>query len=233
MSKGDIVSSPSGEMIVLIDVGQRVLLDNPVVRVWDVALDPSEIQPWHLHHNPYVVLSLEASPGRMDWLDGSESRYLDEYVGGAVYRPTSPVHRLTNIGDAHYRNHLVEFKDLGEKRDHAVDIGPGERSVPGARPPGGPEADGRERVIDAPHVRVWEVLVPAQGSTRLELTDLPHLTVPFVAPDLEKDPAAGVAFHAAGEVELFNPTDVAARYFVVELTYIARLESIVADQEKA
>jgi hypothetical protein len=44
----------------------------------------------------------------MDWLDGSEPRFLDEYVGGSVCRPVSPVHRLTNIGEAHYRNRLIE-----------------------------------------------------------------------------------------------------------------------------
>jgi hypothetical protein len=57
--RGDIVISPSGEEIVLVDVGQVVLYDDPLVRVWEVALEPGETHSWHLHHNPYVVLSVE------------------------------------------------------------------------------------------------------------------------------------------------------------------------------
>src|SRR5689334_6373533 len=101
--KGQIVHSPDGEEIVLADIGLVELFDNPVVRVWDVSLQPGETHPWHLHHNPYVVLSISGSECRMDWLDGSAPRFLNEYRGGAVYRPLSPVHRLTNIGDRFYQ----------------------------------------------------------------------------------------------------------------------------------
>ena len=116
MTAGQVVTSPQGEEIVLVDVGQTVLLDNDAVRVWEVDLEPNGRQPWHLHHNPYIVLCLNTSAGRMDWLDGSPPRFIREYVGGAVMRPTSPVHRLTNIGESRYRNRLIEMKDLGEER---------------------------------------------------------------------------------------------------------------------
>jgi len=168
MARGDVVFSPEGERIELVDIGHEVLLDNDTVRVWEIRLAPGEVQPWHLHHNPYLVLTLRASSGRMDWLDGSPPRFLDTGVGGAVYRQMTPVHRLTNIGDAPYRNRLVEFKDLGEKRAHPVDIGAGARGVPGERPPGGPEPDGRERVLDHPHIGVWDFVVPAAGSVSLK-----------------------------------------------------------------
>ncbi|MGW6934172.1 hypothetical protein ACWGE0_29230 [Lentzea sp. NPDC054927] len=120
--RGDVVVSPSGEEIVLVDVGQRVLYDDPVVRVWEVRLEPGETHQWHLHHNPYVVLSIDGSEGRMDWLDGSEPRFISERRGGSVYRPVSPVHRLTNIGTSFYRNRLVELKDLGENVPEPLDI---------------------------------------------------------------------------------------------------------------
>ena len=127
--RGDVVLSPSGEKIVLADVGSRVLHDDPVVRVWEVTLEPGETHPWHLHHNPYVVLSIDGSQGRMDWLDGSEPRFISEHRGGWVYRPVSPVHRLTNIGTTFYRNRLVELKDLGENLDEPLDIRPDDVSV--------------------------------------------------------------------------------------------------------
>lgn len=215
MSSGAVVFSPEGERIVLADVGQVVLLDNPVVRVWEVSLAPGEVQPWHLHHNPYVVLNVEASPGRMDWLDGSEPRYLDEYRGGAVLRPTSPVHRLTNIGGEHYRNRLIELKDLGEHRgsEGPSDIGRGDRSVAGQRP-GPAEVDGRKPVLLHTHVRVWD----AEPATRLELSQLPHVLVPLDARVVDADPAGGVRFHPGGPLRL----PVAwAPYLVVELSYLA------------
>ncbi|MDT7784010.1 MAG: beta-alanine degradation protein BauB [Pseudonocardiales bacterium] len=121
--------SPSGEEIVLVDVGQRVLYDDPVTRVWEVQLEPGETHPWHLHHNPYVVLSIDGSEGRMDWLDGSEPRFISEHRGGWVYRPVSPVHRLTNIGKSFYRNRLVELKDLGEHQSAPLGIHPDDVSV--------------------------------------------------------------------------------------------------------
>lgn len=225
MSKGDVVIAPDGEKVVLVDVGQEVLLDNDVVRVWDVALAPGEVQPWHLHHNPYLVLSLEAAPGRMDWLDGSEPRYLNEYRGGAVLRPTSPVHRLTNIGETHYRNRLVEFKDLGEHRGldrPAADIGAGDRSVAGERP-SPPEADGRNPVMSNRYVGVWEVTVPAGTSCVLELGDLPRVVAPIDAPPLGEDPAGGVRYHGGGPLRLANDSDREAEYFIAELRYLADL----------
>ena len=201
--KGQIVHSPAGERIVLDDVGQTVLLDNPAVRVWDVSLRPGETHPWHLHHNPYVVLSLEGSEARMDWLDGSEPRFLNEYRGGSVYRPLSPVHRLTNIGDRFYRNRLVELKDLGENLPVPADIGAGDRSVPGQRP-GPATADGRLPVILHRDVKVWTT--DGDGG-ELDLADLPHVVAGF---------DGDVSYHPGG------PLKVDGAVFVLELSYLAR-----------
>jgi len=152
MTAGQIVHSPSGERIVLGEIGQTVLLDTPRVRVWEVALAPGETQPWHLHHNPYLVLNLESSPCHMDWLNGDPPRFLEEKPGGVVFRPPSPVHMLTNDGDRMYRNRLVELKDLGEEA--GGDVTPG---VPAAPLPGLP------LVFDSDEVRVYAVdLTPGE-----------------------------------------------------------------------
>ncbi|MBM2613942.1 hypothetical protein JIG36_00035 [Actinoplanes sp. LDG1-06] len=205
--KGQVVHSPAGDAVVLDDVGQTVLLDNDVVRVWDVALRAGENHPWHLHHNPYVVLSISGSEARMDWLDGSEPRFLNEYRGGSVYRPLSPVHRLTNIGERFYQNRLVELKDLGENLPEPVDIGVGDRSVEGERP-GPATADGRLPVILHPHASVWTVAVEEGDARKLDLGDRPH-----VIAELERD--GGVAFHPGGPVTLTGPGE----WFVLELSY--------------
>ncbi|MFF0339622.1 hypothetical protein [Kribbella sp. NPDC004875] len=115
MTAGTTATAPDGTEVVLGEIGTRVLLKNSRVRVWEVSLRPGEAQGWHLHHNPYVVLCLSTSPCHMDWLDGSPARHLSETVGGSVYRPVSPVHMLTNDGDALYLNRLIEVLDLGEE----------------------------------------------------------------------------------------------------------------------
>ncbi|WBQ05938.1 hypothetical protein [Kribbella sp. CA-293567] len=115
MTAGTTVQAPDGTEVVLGEIGTRVLLKNSRVRVWEVSLAPGEAQGWHLHHNPYVVLCLATSPCHMDWLDGSPARQLSETIGGSVYRPVSPVHMLTNDGDAPYLNRLIELLDLGEE----------------------------------------------------------------------------------------------------------------------
>nr|WP_296073397.1 hypothetical protein [uncultured Actinoplanes sp.] len=209
--KGQIVHSPEGEQIVLADIGMVELLDNPVVRIWDVSLEPGQTHPWHLHHNPYVVLSMHGSEGRMDWLDGSKPRFLNEYHGGAVYRPLSPVHRLTNIGDRFYQNRLVELKDLGENLDSPADIGEGARSIQG-QPPGPQLADGRMPVIAHPHVNVWILAVPAGSARTLELRSVPHVIADAGEP-------GDVAFHPGGPVTLRNSGAGPREWFVVELAY--------------
>ena len=222
--KGQIVRSPAGDEIVLADIGLVELLDNPAVRVWDVSLRPGETHPWHLHHNPYVVLSLRGSPGRMEWLDGSEPRLLHEYRGGAVYRPVSPVHRLTNIGDRFYRNRLVELKDLGEHRPRPVDVGPGARSVEGEHP--GPRLpDGRLPVLAHPHVSVWTVTLAAGAERVLDLAGRPHVLADLAAPD---DGTGGVSFHPGGPLRLSNRTAADREWSVLDLTYLADLPAVLA-----
>ena len=205
--KGQVVHSPAGVRVVLDEVGQTVLLDIEAVRIWDVSLRAGATHPWHLHHNPYVVLSISGSEARMDWLDGSEPRFLHEYRGGSVYRPLSPVHRLTNIGSRFYQNRLVEIKDLGENRPEPLDIGPGDRSVEGQRP-GPATEDGRLPVIAHPHVAVWTVDDGGDEARKLDLSDRPH-----VLAELARDGA--VAYHHGGPLTLTGPGE----WFVLELTY--------------
>ena len=123
MTAGQIVTSPSGERIVLDEVGHTVLFENARVRVWEVVLEPGESQPWHLHHHPYLVLNLASSPCHMDWLNGDPPRHIEEVEGGVVHRLPSPVHMLTNDGDRTYRSRLVELKDLEKAHAHVVEPG--------------------------------------------------------------------------------------------------------------
>ncbi|GAA1649616.1 cupin domain-containing protein [Georgenia ruanii] len=217
-----VVTAPDGTEITLVGVGTSVILDTPVVRVWDVVLPPGGTHPWHQHHNPYVVLSVAGSSGRMDWLDGTEPRHVSEYSGGAVFRPVSPIHRLTNTGGTRYRNRLLELKDLGENRAEGVlDVGAGARSVEGAVPGLPRPADGRVPVIGTDYVRVWTATVPTRTRLALELDDVGHVVAELDA-DLEDDAlAASVAYHEGGTCKLDNETDHDRTFFVVALDYLA------------
>lgn len=222
--KGDIVEAPDGSKVELVDIGQVNVFENERVRVWDVALAPDEIHQWHLHLNPYVVLSVEGSTGRMDWLDGREPRHIEEYTGGAVFRPTSPVHRLTNTGTVNYRNRLVELKDLGENRDEIVDVGAGARSVQGVIPPElATPSDGRVPVMAAGYASVWTIELAPGSEQRLDLSNLPHV---FARYDTSEGLGAslGVSYHDGGSATLTNPSSTAQNLFVVELTYLADSE---------
>ncbi|MCF3142243.1 hypothetical protein [Streptomyces platensis] len=210
MTAGQMVTSPSGEEVVLGEIGQTVLLDNARVRVWEVVLEPGEFQPWHLHHNPYLVLNLESSPCHMDWLNGDPPRHIEETVGGVIFRLPSPVHMLTNDGDKPYRNRLIELKDLGEE---AV----------GDPPAGSPDSvatvSGLPVVFDTDEVRAYDVdLRPGEQLT------LPADRPAFVRITMSGSlPDGDVAYHPAGQPQLLTNTS-AAHYLgrLIELKYLGK-----------
>lgn len=113
MARGDKVRLEQGTTVILGDVGQEILLENDYTRVWEIVLGPGESQPWHLHHNPYLVIAIEAADNRITYGDGTY-RDVHESVGRTISMDPSPVHMLTNIGSTRYVSRLIEFKDQGE-----------------------------------------------------------------------------------------------------------------------
>lgn len=113
MTNGDICTLPDGSEVILGDVGQEIILENEHTRVWHISLEPGESQPWHLHHNPYLVVAIEAADNRITYLDGT-FRDVHEHVGRTIEMLPSPVHMLTNVGGTRYVSRLIEFKDQGE-----------------------------------------------------------------------------------------------------------------------
>lgn len=218
--KGDVVTTADGTQVTLVDVGVRRIFESEVVRVWDVVLDAGGHHPWHLHHNPYIVLSVAGSTGRMDWIDGRESRHIKEYSGGAVLRPVSPVHCLTNTGDTRYRNRLIELLDLGEKRAegplHVEDL----RSIEGKpstvteRP-----APEWEPVIGNELITVWTVSLRPGERTSADLGR--YAVVAELDADLEETALdASVGDVESGAVHLINDGDGDRTWFVAALSYV-------------
>lgn len=90
-------------------IGTRLMVANDLVNIWEVALAPGELQPWHRHSYPYVVVVLE----------DSRSQITDQYGkihtpgsgrGTVVFDPGGAVHKLQNLGDARLLDRLIEFK---------------------------------------------------------------------------------------------------------------------------
>lgn len=214
MTAGMTVEAPDGTKVVLGEIGTRVVFENSRVRVWEVALDPGQAQPWHLHHNPYVVLCLSTSPCHMDWLDGSPARQLSETVGGSVYRPVSPVHMLTNDGDAPYRNRLIEVLDLGEEASGKPQLrASGDGSFAESVVPA-------KVVLEEDDVRVRHVIPEPDASYTWTTGATPSLVIDL---DLSTEAPAGVQYVEPGESYTLpaKPTRTSG-YNVVELLYYGR-----------
>jgi 3-(3-hydroxy-phenyl)propionate hydroxylase len=96
------------------DIGTSVVFENEHVRVWEVRLEPGQTQTWHKHEHPYLIVGVEGADNRMDFLDGSEPRHMQETPGRVVFRDAGKVHMLTNEGSTRYVNRLIELKMFDE-----------------------------------------------------------------------------------------------------------------------
>ncbi|WP_434739562.1 hypothetical protein [Micromonospora sp. SH-82] len=213
MTAGTTVHSPDGTPVVLGEIGQRVLLANSRVRVWEVDLAPGETQPWHLHHNPYVVLCVQSSDCRMDWLDGSPPRFITEQVGNAIYRPVSPVHMLTNHGDRRYRNRLIEVLDLGEEASgEALEQWSGTPTVPATA----------VTVLDLDEVTVRRLTAEPGVEHTWQAGTVPAVVVPLEGgPGVDSTPDGGVRYLNPGETyAVRNPGETPYEVQIVELRHL-------------
>lgn len=91
-------------------IGDEVIFENDVVRVWALHLPAGEIQDWHQHHLPYLVVPIVPSDQNvMVFADGRE-RETVETPGDALWREAGAPHKLENRGTIDYHNVLIEFK---------------------------------------------------------------------------------------------------------------------------
>lgn len=94
------------------DVGQRIVLENDYVRIWDLQLQPGETIDFHIHHHPYVVVSLGGGDNEIETIFG-DKRSTQEPLGATVFIDgLRPVHKLTNRADVPYVNRLIELKHI-------------------------------------------------------------------------------------------------------------------------
>ncbi|MGE3148147.1 MAG: hypothetical protein AB7K04_03680 [Pseudorhodoplanes sp.] len=93
-------------------VGDRIVLENEHVRVWEVSLQPGETIDFHIHYHPYIVISLGGGENEVETIFGSKFP-TDEPLGATVFiDQMRPVHRLTNRSKVPYLSRLVELKHI-------------------------------------------------------------------------------------------------------------------------
>jgi hypothetical protein len=98
--------------IALGEVGQRIVLENEHVRIWEIRLAPGETHDFHIHRHPYIVLSLGGGENEVETVFGATFR-TDEPAGSTVFiDQLRPVHRLTNKASVPYLSRLIELKHI-------------------------------------------------------------------------------------------------------------------------
>ena len=98
--------------IKLREIGDRVLLENELIRVWEVKLEPGETLGFHIHYHPYLVLSLSGGANEIETISG-RTIATDEPAGCQVFiNEMREVHRLTNRSNVTYLSRLIEIKSV-------------------------------------------------------------------------------------------------------------------------
>jgi len=107
-------SQPSSDLA-LGPIGNRIIFENDLVRVWELAVEPGKSKGLHRHDLPYVIVPMTEGDIEIVSVDGKSYRPHDR-IGEAVWRDAGEVHDLHNRGNATYRNVLVEIKTQTKSR---------------------------------------------------------------------------------------------------------------------
>ena len=96
--------------VTLGEVGQRIVLENEHVRIWEINLDPGQTIDFHIHYHPYIVVSLGGGENEIETIFGQKIT-TSEPLGSFVFmNEMRPVHRLTNKANVTYLSRLIELK---------------------------------------------------------------------------------------------------------------------------
>ena len=95
------------------EVGQKILLENELIRVWEVRLEPGQTIDFHIHDHPYLVVSLGGGENEIETIFG-EKIPTQEPLGSFVFiNEMRAVHRLTNKSQRHLS--LAPDRDQGSE----------------------------------------------------------------------------------------------------------------------
>ena len=93
-------------------IGQRIVLENEHVRIWEINLDPGETIDFHIHYHPYVVISLGGGENEIETVFGDRIKTVEELGSTVFINEMRAVHRLTNRARIRYLSRLIELKNV-------------------------------------------------------------------------------------------------------------------------
>jgi mannose-6-phosphate isomerase-like protein (cupin superfamily) len=94
------------------EVGQRIVLENEHVRVWEINLDPGETINFHIHYHPYLIISLGGGENEIETIFGDRIKTVEELGSTVFINEMRAVHRLTNRAKIRYLSRLIELKNV-------------------------------------------------------------------------------------------------------------------------
>lgn len=97
-------------------IGERLVLANDRVRVWEDVVAPGADQPVHTHRTPYLSVMLTAARGQVVDPAGVVLYDVERAPGDCTWFGADRVpvtHTLRNLGDAHIRVVVIEVLDVG------------------------------------------------------------------------------------------------------------------------
>ncbi|MEO1996213.1 MAG: cupin [Planctomycetaceae bacterium] len=102
----------SDDQDIATDVGTRLLFENERVRVWDLRLPPGSSTGLHEHRTDYLYVVIGDGRLQTTFSDGSSADPRDMHDGDVRFRSVADtaVHSASNVGDAEWRNIVVELK---------------------------------------------------------------------------------------------------------------------------
>lgn len=98
--------------IKLREIGDKILLENEHIRMWEVRLEPGQTLGFHIHYHPYVVVSLGGGENEIETIFGKKIT-TNEPAGSYVFiNEMRAVHQLTNKSNVTYLSRLIEMKSV-------------------------------------------------------------------------------------------------------------------------
>ena len=87
-------------------IGDRVMYENELVRVWDFVVEPGKSKGWHRHELPYVIIPMTDGDIELESALTGEIERPKGKIGEPIWRDAGEVHDLRNVGKCDVSKHF-------------------------------------------------------------------------------------------------------------------------------